>query len=180
MHSIKIMERSKIIYSIGHSTHPIQEFLDMLNSFDIELLVDIRRLPGSRKFPQFNQDSLKESLENNGIKYLHLTSLAGRRPTHKDSHNNAWRNLSFRGYADYMETEDFKQGINELEALATEQKTVFMCSEAVWWRCHRSLVSDYLKVRGWQVWHIMSIAKAQEHPYTSAARILDGKLNYSE
>ena len=179
MLSIKTMERSKIIYSIGHSTHPIQEFLDMLDSFDIELLVDIRKLPGSRKFPQFNQDALKISLENHGIKYIHLSSLTGRRPAHKDSHNHAWRNPSFRGYADYMETDEFKQGIIELEAMATEQKTVYMCSEAVWWRCHRSLVSDYLKIRGWKVFHIMAIGKAQEHPYTSAASIVDGKLNYS-
>ena len=173
------MEPSKIIYSIGHSTHSIQEFLDMLISFDIKLLVDIRRLPGSRKFPQFNQDELKESLAHTGIQYIHLISLAGRRPAHKDSHNTAWRNLSFRGYADYMETADFQQGIIELEALATKQKTVYMCSEAVWWRCHRSLVSDYLKIRGWQVYHIMAVGKAQEHPYTSAATIVDGKLNYS-
>ncbi|WFB62441.1 DUF488 domain-containing protein [Sphingobacterium sp. WM] len=173
------MEQNRIIYSIGHSTHPIQEFLDMLNSFDIKLLVDIRRHPGSRKYPQFNQDELRSYLENNGIAYQYLEALGGRRPTHKDSHNSAWKNESFRGYADYMETDGFVQGIQELENLATERKTAFMCSEAVWWRCHRSLVSDYLKFKGWKVWHIMGIGKAQEHPYTSVAKITDSGLTYS-
>ncbi|MBA8988145.1 DUF488 domain-containing protein [Sphingobacterium cellulitidis] len=174
------MEQNRIIYSIGHSTHPIQEFLDMLNSFDIKLLVDIRRHPGSRKYPQFNQDELRSYLENNGIAYQYLEALGGRRPTHKNSHNSAWKNESFRGYADYMETDGFAQGIHELENLATGKNTAFMCSEAVWWRCHRSLVSDYLKFKGWKVWHIMGIGKAQEHPYTSVAKITDSGLTYSE
>lgn len=171
---------SATIYTIGHSTHPIAEFLAILNSFDIKILVDIRSMPGSRKYPQFNQEELKISLENAGIEYIHLTELGGRRKVSKDSKNTRWHNSSFQAYADYMETEDFAQGIKKLEQLALTKTTVYMCSEAVWWRCHRSMVSDYLKAKGWRVLHIMGIQKAQEHPYTSPARIVDGKVSYSD
>lgn len=168
------------IYTIGHSTHSFAEFLTMLNSFQIKLLADIRSLPGSRKFPQFNKEDLKESLEENGIRYLHLKDLGGRRKVRKDSINNRWRNDSFKGYADYMETKEFTAAIKELEQLALKETTAYMCSEAVWWRCHRSMVSDYLKAKGWEVLHIMAVGKSQEHPYTSPAIIKGHSVLYSD
>ena len=171
---------TNLIYTIGHSTHSLEEFVQMLNSFDIKTLADIRSFPSSRKFPQFNKEALKISLEEIGIQYFHLPDLGGRRKVKKDSKNTRWNNDSFRGYADYMETESFQKGIVELEQLALEQTTAFMCSEAVWWRCHRSMVSDYLKAKGWTVLHIMAIEKVQEHPYTSPARIVNGEVTYTE
>lgn len=120
------------IYTIGHSTRSLAEFLDRLKSFGIKILVDIRSLPGSRKFPQFNKEDLKISLEEIGIQYIHLADLGGRRKVKKDSINNRWNNDSFRGYADYMETEEFKNAIVKLEHIAIEKPTAHMCSEAVW------------------------------------------------
>jgi uncharacterized protein (DUF488 family) len=172
--------KTHTIYTIGHSTRSLEEFLNMLQSFDIKILADIRSLPGSRKYPQFNKEDLKISLENGGIQYIHLADLGGRRKVKNDSKNNRWNNASFRGYADYMETEEFKNGIVKLEHLALEQATAYMCSEAVWWKCHRSMVSDYLKAKGWTVLHIMAMAKVQEHKYTSPARIVDGNVLYSD
>lgn len=150
----------------------------MLQSFDIKLLADIRTLPGSRKYPHFNQDALKASLGEAAIDYLHFPDLGGRRRPRPGSVNTAWRNKAFQGYADYMETPEFRSAITKLEGLAKKQPTVYMCSEAVWWRCHRSLVSDYLKLKGWQVMHIMAVGKAQEHPYSSPARTDQGRLFY--
>jgi uncharacterized protein (DUF488 family) len=168
------------IYTIGHSTHSLEEFLKMLKSFDIKILADIRSMPGSRKFPQFDQDSLKISMEEAGISYIHLVSLGGRRKAKKDTKNTRWNNPSFRGYADYMETEEFRSAIEELENIASEKNTVIMCSEAVWWRCHRSMISDSLKAKHWTVLHIMAIGKVQEHRYTSPARIVDDCVFYSD
>ena len=164
------------IYTIGHSTHSLDEFLNMLRSFNIKILADIRSLPGSRRFPQFDMENIKISLEETGIQYIHLADLGGRRKMKKDSKNNRWNNDSFRGYADYMETKEFENAIVKLEHIALEQPIAYMCSEAVWWRCHRSMVSDYLKAKGWAVLHIM--AKVQEHKYTSPARIVDGNVFY--
>src|SRR5437588_9908512 len=142
------MSISNTIYTIGHSTRSIEEFISILHSFEIELLVDIRSYPGSRRYPHFNKENLQISLSENNIKYKHLLSLGGRRKALEDSKNHAWRNEALRGYADYMETADFKKGIQELKELASNFRTAYMCSEAVWWRCHRSLVSDYLKSKG--------------------------------
>jgi uncharacterized protein (DUF488 family) len=168
------------IYTIGHSNRSIETFLAMLQSFGIEVLADIRSMPGSRKWPQFNQNELKQSLQQAGITYMHFLALGGRRKPKPDSHNTAWHNKAFMGYADYMETDEFKTAITELEKIAAEKRTAYMCSEAVWWRCHRSLVSDYLKVKGWTVMHIMDINKSQEHPYTSPAKPIQGDLFYNE
>ncbi len=172
--------KTNTIYTIGHSTRSLEEFLNMLQSFDIKILADIRSLPGSRKYPQFNKEDLKISLENAAIQYLHMADLGGRRKVKKDSKNNRWNNVSFKAYADYMETEEFKNAIVKLEHIALEQATAYMCSEAVWWKCHRSMVSDYLKAKGWTVLHIMAIQKVQEHKYTSPARIVDGNVLYSD
>lgn len=168
------------IYTIGHSTRAIAEFLDLLKSFNIKIVADIRSLPGSRKFPQFNQENLKLSLEENGIEYIYIANLGGRRKVNPDSKNTTWRNKSFQAYADFMETDSFENGMGNLTKLALKKPTAMMCSEAVWWRCHRSMVSDYLKAKGWEVLHIMSRGKATEHPYTSSARIVGEKVCYSE
>lgn len=168
------------LFTIGHSTRSIEEFLDLLNSFHIKILTDIRRLPGSRKFPQFDQDNLKKSLEENGIEYVYIENLGGRRKAAAHSKNTTWRNKSFQAYADYMETESFEEGAKMLEKHALAKPTAMMCSEAVWWRCHRSMVSDYFKAKGWEVLHIMSPGKATEHPYTSPARVEGDKVFYTE
>ena len=168
------------IYTIGHSTHPFEEFIEMLKCFNIELLADIRSFPGSRRYPQFNKETLAVTLPEIGIEYVHLKELGGRRKMLKNSKNTVWRVAAFRGYADYMETEDYKKAILELEALGAKKRVAYMCSEAVWWRCHRSMVSDYLKNEGWMVIHIMGLDKGTEHPYTGPARIVKDKLVYGE
>lgn len=172
--------KEKIIYTIGHSTHTLEEFVAMLKSFNIELLADIRSFPGSRKFPHFNKENLPASLAENNIEYIHLRNLGGRRKVNPESCNTGWRVAAFRGYADYMETENFEKAIKELEQIASAKRVAYMCAEAVWWRCHRSLVSDYLKNEGWTVLHIMGVGKSTEHPYTAPAKIIDGKLYYSK
>jgi uncharacterized protein (DUF488 family) len=170
----------KIIWTIGHSTRTLEHFIEMLRSVCIEVLVDIRSYPGSKRYPHFNKENLKVSLPENNVQYIHLRSLGGRRPARLDSKNTSWKNSAFRGYADYMETNEFKEAIQELEKIALKQKTAYMCSEAVWWRCHRSMVSDYLKAEGWTVCHIMDIGKSTEHTYTAPAKIVDGRLSYEE
>lgn len=170
--------KQKFIWTIGHSTRTFEHFVEMLRSFNIEVIVDVRSFPGSKRYPQFNKENLEISLPENNIQYTHLKLLGGRRPVKKDSKNTGWRHPAFRGYADYMETNDFKKGIEELEVIAIKQRTAYMCSEALWWRCHRSMISDYLKSIGWTVHHIMEINKSEEHRYTQPAKIIDGKLSY--
>lgn len=166
------------IWTIGHSTRSDEDFKKILVAHAIEVLVDVRTFPGSRRYPQFNKSALSESLENAGIKYLHEPRLGGRRTPRKDSHNTAWRNASFRGYSDYMETEDFSEGIKALLELARASRTAVMCAEALWWKCHRSLISDYLKAQEHTVTHIADEKKIEDHRFTSAARIVDGELSY--
>ena len=171
-------ESLKTVWTIGHSTRSIREFLDLLESQLIQQLVDIRTFPGSRRYPHFNKESLSSTLQEVGIRYYHMVELGGRRKPLKDSVNAAWRHPSFRGYADYMQTEEFKQQILLLEERANKKRTAYMCSEAPWWKCHRALVSDYLKVRDWKVLHIMERGKITEHPFTSPARPVQGQLFY--
>jgi len=173
-----IMQHKTNLWTIGHSTRPFKELLEALRSFEIRVLVDVRTFPGSRRYPQFNREQLKVMLAEAGIEYLHFPVLGGRRDARSDSLNIAWRNKMFRGYADYMETEEFRAGIARLLDVAGARPTAIMCAEAVWWRCHRSLISDYLKAIGVRVTHIMATGKALEHPYTAAARIVNGKLSY--
>lgn len=179
MQSEKPVEGGFKIWTIGHSTRSIVEFLDLLNEFEIAAVVDIRSLPGSNKFPHFNKDRLEQSLKEKGIDYVHLKRLGGRRKAKPDSGNKVWRNKSFRGYADYMETDEFKTGLSTLKRLARNDRTAYMCSEAVWWRCHRAMISDILKAEGWEVMHIMGKAKTTEHPYTQPAKIIDNELTYA-
>lgn len=168
------------LYTIGHSNREIAEFIGLLKNNEIEVLIDVRKLPGSAKYPHFNQDALSKSLSSVNIQYIHLPELGGRRKQNKDSKNTIWKNSSFQAYADYMETAEFLKGIDTLLAHAKEKRVAIMCSEAVWWRCHRALIADYLKSIGIEVYHIMSATSNQLHPYTSAARIRDGKLFYYE
>lgn len=173
------MEMNKI-YTIGHSTHEINVFLNMLQSFSIRHLVDIRSFPSSRKYPQYNKENLAAVLHENKIAYTHLKDLGGRRRLQPNSKNNRWHNTAFRAYADYMETENFIFGITQLEAVAHQQPTAYMCSEAVWWRCHRSLVADFLKAKGWKVLHIMAADKLIEHPYTAPAVVVGNQVFYHD
>jgi uncharacterized protein (DUF488 family) len=186
------------MWTIGHSTRAIDDFISLLEENEIKLLVDVRAWPGSKRYPQFNKDALAESLSAHGIRYEHFPELGGKRKSKPDSRNTAWRNASFRGYADYMETEQFQQGIKRLLDVAgqgapawaavevrhdgweavTPWHTAIMCAEAVWWRCHRSLIADYLKARGVEVLHVLGANKVEPHPYTSAARIANGELSY--
>ena len=174
------MSRQHQIWTIGHSTHPLEEFVEWLKSHKIEALVDIRRYPGSRKYPHFNKESLEGSLPKNDILYYHFEKLGGRRKAKPDSVNQVWRHPSFRGYADYMETGEFRDVINQLKAIASKKRTAIMCSEAVWWSCHRAMVADYLKADNWEVLHIMGKDKTTEHPYTKPAKVEEGKLVYKE
>ncbi len=166
------------VWTIGHSTRSIGEFLELLNANKIKALADVRRFPGSRKYSHFNQAELSASLGENKIEYQLFEKLGGRRQMSKDSPNTVWRNESFRGYADYMGTGEFHEGIEQLLELAAGKRTAIMCSEAVWWRCHRSMISDYLKAAGVAVEHIIGLKKTELHPFTSPAKIVDGKLFY--
>lgn len=172
--------KNHTIYTIGHSTHPFDEFVAMLKSFDIQLIVDIRSMPGSNKFPQFNKENFEVALAVAGIQYIHMLGLGGRRKVKKDSHNTRWRKDAFRGYADYMETEEFKVAIHELEVIAEKDITCYMCAEAVWWRCHRSMVSDYLLAKGWEVQHIMGIGNSKPHHFTEPARVEGEEVYYCD
>jgi len=168
------------IWTIGHSTRAIDEFISLLEENQIKLLADVRAWPGSKRYPQFNKDALAESLNAHGIGYQHFPELGGKRKSKPDSRNTAWRNASFRGYADYMETEQFQKGIERLLDVAVKAGAIaIMCAEAVWWRCHRSLIADYLKARGVEVLHVLGANKVELHPYTSAARIVNGELTYA-
>ncbi|HLI50586.1 MAG TPA: DUF488 domain-containing protein [Thermomicrobiaceae bacterium] len=162
-----------MIYTIGHSTHPIEEFLELLRQHGITLLADVRTVPRSRKNPQFNRETLPASLGDQGIEYRHLAALGGLRKTSKDSPNLGWRNASFRGYADYMQTQEFVEGLLALIDLANEQTVAIMCAESLPWRCHRWLVADALVVRGIDVEHIMSNGQLRKHALTSFA-VVDG------
>ena len=166
------------IWTIGHSTRAIEAFIELLRFQRIERVVDVRRFPGSRRHPQFNAGPLAESLADAAIAYRSATELGGRRTPRRDSRNTAWRNASFRGYADYMETQEFGAALATLLAEGAKQRTAVMCAEAVWWQCHRALIADALKARGVEVLHILDGPKIAEHPYTAAARVVDGRLEY--
>ena len=166
------------LWTIGHSTRPIEEFIDLLKSHAILVLVDVRTVPRSRYNPQFNTGDLAQSLRNAEIQYRHMPGLGGLRKPKKDSLNTGWRNESFRGYADYMQTDEFQRAFEELMAYGKDRKTAIMCAEAVPWRCHRSLIADALFVHKWEVRHIMSAADAKPHQLTSFARIADNLLRY--
>lgn len=166
------------LWTIGHSTLSIGEFLEILHVHGITRIADVRRFPGSRTHPQFNPDSLRVALAERQIAYTPMLELGGRRKPLADSPHIAWRNESFRGYADYMDTPDFAAAAEDLGALARGNRVAAMCAEAVWWRCHRSMIADFFKASGWNVLHILGAGEAKEHPYTSVAKVADGTLTY--
>lgn len=168
------------VYTIGHSTHPIDEFIRMLKANAIERLIDVRTVPGSRHNPQFGERELATSMPDAGIDYQRLRELGGLRhtPTAQATINGAWRNSSFRNYADYMQTPEFADGIDELIALAKKQTVAIMCAEAVPWRCHRSLIGDALLARGLQVVDIMSRTSTKQHTMTGFAMVDGDRVWY--
>jgi uncharacterized protein (DUF488 family) len=166
------------IFTVGHSTHELERFVELLRPFSITLVVDVRQYPRSRRVPQFNSDSLEDSLPALGIDYLHMRELGGRRTPLPGSVNDGWENAQFRGYADHMGTEEFAGAVERLEALARSRPTAIMCAEALWFRCHRRLVSDALLVRGWRVLHIGSDGRANQHELTPFAVVSDSRLTY--
>ena len=170
---------NQTLWTIGHSTRSIEEFVELLESYKLEAVADVRRLPGSRRLPHFDQDVLSQRLGGMGIEYRWFAALGGRRRANKLSQNTAWRNASFRAYADHLESAEFEAGLTELLELSEHKRTTLMCAEVVWWRCHRALIADVLKVRGLEVIHILDLSHAVEHPYTSPARVVDGRVTYS-
>jgi uncharacterized protein (DUF488 family) len=168
------------IYTVGHSTRTIEQFIALLKAHNIEELVDVRTIPKSRHNPQFGSEELAASLQHAGIAYKQLAKLGGLRHASKDSINLGWQNTSFRGFADYMATLEFRTGLDELQALAEKKTVAIMCAEAVPWRCHRSLIADALAVEGWQVLHIQSRKTASPHELTTFLKVQNGKLSYPE
>jgi uncharacterized protein (DUF488 family) len=167
------------IWTIGHSTRPIEEFLGLLQTYRVETIADVRSFPGSRKYPHYGQQALAATLAAQRLDYAWLPALGGRRRAAPDSPNTAWRNAAFRGYADYMAGAAFEQGMTQLLDLASGSRTALMCAEALWWRCHRSLIADALCVRGIEVVHILDARHSTPHPMTQPARIVDGRLSYA-
>ncbi len=167
-----------LIFTIGHSTHPIAEFVEMLKAHGVETVADIRTVPRSRHNPQFDQAALPGLLAEAGLNYVYIKELGGLRKTRKDSPNGGWRNLSFRGYADHMQTAEFVSGLKHLKELADMSRVAIMCAEAVPWRCHRSLVGDALLVRGIPVEDIMSKTSRKPHKITSFAKVSGTEILY--
>ena len=166
------------LLTVGHSNRPLPEFLDLLTGHGVKLLADVRTVPRSRHNPQFNRETLPASLAVAGIEYTHMARLGGLRKPRADSRNTGWRNLSFRGYADYMETPEFEQALAELIDFAGGRRLAIMCAEAVPWRCHRSMVADALTARGVEVFHIVSPTRVDPHKLTAFAHIEDGRVTY--
>jgi uncharacterized protein (DUF488 family) len=168
------------IFTIGHSTRSSEEFLGALEAFDIELIADVRRMPGSRRLPQFDSATLSQSLAERGIDYRWIAQLGGRRRPTPESSNTGWRHPAFRAYADHIATEEFSDGLFELLMLARGLRTAVMCAEVLWWRCHRRLIADVLVVLGVRVVHIASASKQEEHRLAPPAHLVDGMLSYTD
>jgi uncharacterized protein (DUF488 family) len=169
---------AQAIWTIGHSTRTFEEFLALLADHRVGAIADVRRFPGSRRHPWFASEALADSLPAAGIEYAWVPQLGGRRRVVPGSTNTGWRNASFQGYADHLGSAEFAEGLGIALALAARKRTALMCAEAVWWRCHRALISDVLKLRSLEVLHILGAGKASPHPYSSAARVVDGRLDY--
>lgn len=171
--------RRDTLWTIGHSTRDWDVFVAMLREAGVAILVDVRRFAGSRRNPQFSGTTMATALPDAGIDYVPMPALGGRRPPRPDSPHTAWRNASFRGYADYMDTGDYRAARARLVQLARSHRTAVMCAEAMWWQCHRGLIADDFKADGWDVVHLLAPGRSEPHPYTSAARIVDGRLDYA-
>jgi uncharacterized protein (DUF488 family) len=174
-----ILPAELTVWTVGHSTRPADEFLALLATYDIQLLVDVRRFPGSRRHPQFARESLERSIADAGRAYRWMPELGGRRTARKDSVNTGWRVAAFRGYADYMETPEFQRAFDELVVLAHAKRTAVMCAEILWWQCHRRLIADQLLARGYQVVHILSADDAKPHAFIPPAAFRNGQLFYA-
>ena len=170
----------RTLWTIGHSTRDWETFVGMLDAAGIRALVDVRRFAGSRRHPQFSGETMATTLPAAGIDYVPIVGLGGRRTPSKDSPNTRWRNASFRAYADYMATPAYRDARDALAAIASDTPTAVMCAEAMWWQCHRGLISDDFKADGWEVIHLVSPGRSEAHPYTGAALIVDGVLTYAE
>lgn len=168
----------RLIYTVGHSTRTLDEFVELLRSYGVERLVDVRTIPRSRHNPQFNKETLAKFLRNRRIAYRHLSELGGLRHAHADSVNTGWRNASFRGFADYMQTPEFTAAVAKLVKLGAEKPTAIMCAESVPWRCHRSLIGDALLVRGLEVRDILSVKSARAHVLTAMAKVEGEEITY--
>ena len=166
------------VLTVGHSTRPLNEFVALLKARAVSLVADVRTIPRSQHNPQFNKDSLPESLEKAGLGYVHLPGLGGLRRAKRDSLNRGWRNASFRGYADYMQTPEFEEHLKQLIELAKKNRIALMCAEAVPWRCHRSLIGDALTVRGIRTEDIMSLTRRELHRLTPFAKVRGTKVTY--
>ncbi len=169
---------SPLVLTVGHSTRTIDDFIRLLQAHGVTCVADVRTIPRSRHNPQFNAESLPESLKQAGIGYVHLAGLGGLRHTSRTSPNTGWRNASFRGFADYMQTPEFESALEELLGLASRGQVALMCAEAVPWRCHRSLIADALLVRGIGTEHIMSLTNRQAHRLTPFAKVHGLRLTY--
>ena len=170
---------SPSIFTIGHSTREVGELIGLLQENGVHALADVRRYPASRRHPQFNREALAASLQQAGIEYVSLPELGGRRAPAKDSPNTAWRSPGFRGYADDMQSELFQLAVARLGEIARDKPTAFLCAEQAWQQCHRGLIADSLKSRGWDVRHILAPGRTEPHPWTAAARIVNGDLTYA-
>jgi uncharacterized protein (DUF488 family) len=159
----------RTVFTVGHSNHSLERLVELLNRHGVRQVADVRRFPGSRRLPHFGRDTLAAGLPERGIEYRHMVGLGGRRSARPDSPNGGWRGLAFRGYADHMATPEFGAALNELEALAAKRPTAIMCSEGLWWRCHRRLISDALLARGWRVRHIAPDGRLSDHELTDFA-----------
>lgn len=169
-----------MVLTIGHSTLALEDFIGILGAHRVQFVADVRRFPASRRFPHFNREVLAAELPRAGVGYAWMPDLGGRRTPRADSRNTRWRNRSFRGYADYMETPAFAEAIGRLENVAATRITAVMCAEAVWWQCHRALIADYLTARGTRVLHVANGRKTEPHRYTEPARVIEGRLSYAE
>ena len=167
------------LWTIGHSTRTLDELTGALHAHQIEAVADVRRFPASRRLPQFHGEALAQSLATDGIAYAWIPALGGRRRTAPDSPNDGWRHPAFRGYADYIATEEFADGLFELLLIARGLNTAIMCAEVLWWRCHRRLIADVMTTLGWRVMHIRDATKVEEHRLALPARVVDGQLTYA-
>ena len=167
------------VWTIGHSTRSLEQFLELLAAQEIEVVADVRRFPGSRRWPHFSGEHLAQTLASRRLGYIWVPELGGRRQPRPDSPNTGWRSASFRDYADYLETEPFAEGLDRLASLACGLRSAIMCAEALWWRCHRGLIADALRWTGFDVLHIQGPSSCVPHPYTTAARLERGQLGYA-
>lgn len=166
------------VWTVGHSTRSAEEFVALLQAYELQAVADVRRHPGSRRLPQFGQEALSQNLAQVGISYQWFSTLGGRRRARPDSINTGWRNDSFRAYADHLESDEFAAGLNELLHLCERSRTTLMCAEAVWWRCHRRLIADVLCTRGIEVIHIFDINHSAVHSIGPPAQVVEGQLTY--